>query len=43
MVIKLLQLAEPTGNAEQVFELQCTGDNLFYANGIMAEASMKQN
>ena len=30
-------VCEPTGNTEQVFELQCTGDNLFYANGIMAE------
>lgn len=30
-------VSEPTGNTEQVFELQCTGDNLFYANGIMAE------
>ena len=28
---------EPTGKTEQVYELQCTGDNLFYANGIMAE------
>ena len=28
---------EPTGKTEHVFELQCTGDNLFYANGIMAE------
>ena len=28
---------EPTGKVEQVYELQCTGDNLFYANGIMAE------
>ena len=30
-------VCEPTGNTEQVYELQCTGDNLFYANGIMAE------
>ena len=29
--------SEATGNTEQVYELQCTGDNLFYANGIMAE------
>lgn len=28
---------EPTGLVEQVYELQCTGDNLFYADGIMAE------
>ena len=28
---------EATGKTEHVFELQCTGDNLFYANGIMAE------
>lgn len=28
---------EPTGETEHVYELQCTGDNLFYANGIMAE------
>ena len=30
-------LSEATGNTEHVYELQCTGDNLFYANGIMAE------
>lgn len=30
-------VCEPTGITEQVYELQCTGDNLFYANGIMAE------
>lgn len=30
-------LSEATGKTEQVYELQCTGDNLFYANGIMAE------
>lgn len=30
-------VCEPTGNTEHVYELQCTGDNLFYANGIMAE------
>lgn len=30
-------VCEPTGKTEQVYELQCTGDNLFYANGIMAE------
>lgn len=29
--------SEATGNTEQVYELQCTGDNMFYANGIMAE------
>lgn len=29
--------SQATGKTEQVFELQCTGDNLFYANGIMAE------
>ena len=29
--------SQATGKIEQVFELQCTGDNLFYANGIMAE------
>ena len=29
--------SEATGNTEHVYELQCTGDNLFYANGIMAE------
>lgn len=28
---------EPTGKTEQVYELQCNGNNLFYANGIMAE------
>jgi hypothetical protein len=30
-------VCEPTGNTEQVYELQCTGNNRFYANGIMAE------
>jgi hypothetical protein len=30
-------ISEATGNTEHVYELQCTGDNLFYANGIMAE------
>jgi hypothetical protein len=30
-------VCEPTGETEHVYELQCTGDNLFYANGIMAE------
>jgi hypothetical protein len=30
-------VCEPTGKTEHVYELQCTGDNLFYANGIMAE------
>lgn len=30
-------VCESTGITEQVYELQCTGDNLFYANGIMAE------
>ena len=30
-------VCEPTGNTKHVYELQCTGDNLFYANGIMAE------
>ena len=30
-------VCEQTGKTEQVYELQCTGDNLFYANGIMAE------
>ena len=30
-------VCEPTGDTEKVYELQCTGDNLFYANGIMAE------
>ena len=34
---QVVTVSEPTGNTEQVFELQCTGDNLFYANGIMAE------
>lgn len=34
---QVVTVCEPTGNTEQVFELQCTGDNLFYANGIMAE------
>ena len=34
---QFVTVSEPTGNTEQVFELQCTGDNLFYANGIMAE------
>lgn len=34
---QIVTVSEPTGNTEQVFELQCTGDNLFYANGIMAE------
>lgn len=34
---QFVTVCEPTGNTEQVFELQCTGDNLFYANGIMAE------
>ena len=29
--------SQATGKTEQVYELQCTGDNLFYANGIMAE------
>ena len=30
-------VSEATGKTEHVYELQCTGDNLFYANGIMAE------
>lgn len=30
-------ISKATGNTEHVYELQCTGDNLFYANGIMAE------
>lgn len=30
-------VCEPTGETKHVYELQCTGDNLFYANGIMAE------
>lgn len=34
---QVVTVCEPTGNTEQVYELQCTGDNLFYANGIMAE------
>jgi hypothetical protein len=34
---QFVTVCEPTGNTEHVFELQCTGDNLFYANGIMAE------
>lgn len=32
-----ITVCEPTGETEHVYELQCTGDNLFYANGIMAE------
>ena len=34
-------ISEATGNTEHVYELQCTGDNLFYANGIMAEDAKK--
>ncbi len=30
-------VSEPTGNAEQVFELQCAVIISSYANGIMAE------
>lgn len=30
-------VCEPTGETKHVYELQCTGDNMFYANGIMAE------
>ncbi len=29
-----LQLAKPTGNAEQASELQCTGDNLFWLTAL---------
>ena len=34
---ELVTVSEATGKTEHVYELQCTGDNLFYANGIMAE------
>ncbi len=37
-MVKLLQLANQLGNAEQVFELQCTVI-ILYANGIMAEGT----
>lgn len=34
---QVVTVCEPTGETKHVYELQCTGDNLFYANGIMAE------
>ena len=32
-----VQECEPTGETEHVYELECTGSNLFYAEGILAE------
>ena len=34
---QVVTVCEATGETKHVYELQCTGDNLFYANGIMAE------
>lgn len=34
---QVVTVCEATGDTKHVYELQCTGDNLFYANGIMAE------
>ena len=32
-----ITVIEDTGREEQVYELECTGQNLFYAGGILAE------
>ncbi len=37
MIYEPVTISEATGNTEHVYGCQCTGDNLFYANGIMAE------